>query len=117
MTSLRKPSEKRETYGAIYFRNNVSTFLRKESQSFDPLSIKSEYKAGCYEYKCSGRTLQVIIEGKVYNCMNESITVPGFEGQVKCPSAEVVCSDNYKCKFGCTDRFSNNQPFKNFYNK
>lgn len=61
--------------------------------------------ANCFEYKCEGKDLHVVIDGKSYICDKERIAIEGYDGFISCPSSEILCHNKYKCKFGCVERF------------
>lgn len=74
-----------------------------------------DLSASCYQFKCQGPDLYVIIKEKSYRCpTNENIKINGFKGTIICPKNENLCHKSYKCKFGCTDKYENDIPFVSY---
>lgn len=72
------------------------------------------HKAACFEFKCNPNgKIQVSVDGNFYECddNNEILSVAGHNGKITCPDKKIICSSNYKCKFGCTDQYSASTPF------
>ena len=60
-------------------------------------------KAACIEFICDNGEIFIKIDGKDYLCPSGKImSVPGYHGEVQCPSKKLMCHKKYKCKFGCT---------------
>lgn len=60
-------------------------------------------KAACIEFSCKKGEIFIKIEGKDYHCPSKKVLrINGYHGVVECPDKEVMCSNRYKCKFGCT---------------
>lgn len=75
----------------------------------DPLPILTDedFRAYCFEYKCEKDGLFVQVLNKAYKCEENPISIPGYKGVIHCPPASVLCDSKYKCKFGCTDKYRN----------
>jgi hypothetical protein len=72
-------------------------------------------KASCYEFKCEGANLFVVIGGKSVACnANGDTIVPGYSGTIKCPNAELLCHQKFQCKYGCTEKYENAKHFFNY---
>jgi hypothetical protein len=64
---------------------------------------KIEESASCLEYVCLEEKLYIRVSEKQYLCQTDKIIkIEGYEGEIKCPNAQVLCNNRYKCKFGCT---------------
>jgi hypothetical protein len=71
--------------------------------------------ASCYQFKCEGKDLYVIINVKSYRCPSEEdIKIDGYMGLLRCPQNNILCSQKFLCKFGCTEMYSNSNPFVKF---
>lgn len=74
-----------------------------------------DLKAACFSYSCIRGELFVNINNQQYKCKANGITtIPGFSGGVQCPSSQNICDKRFKCKFGCTNQYSNEDAFKSF---
>jgi hypothetical protein len=75
----------------------------------DPLPelTDEDFRAYCFEYKCEQEVLYVKVLDKAYKCEEKPITIEGYKGIIQCPPASVLCDSKYKCKFGCTDKYRN----------
>ena len=83
-----------------------------EVNAEDPLLMPNDYIASCFEYKCEGGDLFVIIKNHKHRCRSgDIIEIKGYQGNIFCPDNENLCSPRFKCKFGCVDRYSNSNPF------
>lgn len=101
LSNLRKTNNNKQT----------SKFLFKQKQ----LDIKENvgnneknYIAGCFQFECNGSELFVVIDDNKIKCRDdESITIQGYDGDIKCPKNEILCNPTYLCKFGCTEKYKN----------
>lgn len=68
--------------------------------------------ASCFEYKCEGPKLFVLLKDDKIRCRSgEILTIKGFTGGIFCPENENLCNPKYNCKFGCVDQYSNSNSF------
>jgi hypothetical protein len=83
----------------------------------DPILAPNDYIASCFEYKCEGVDLYLRIKNQNHRCRSgDIIEIKGYQGYVFCPDNENLCSDKFKCKFGCVDHYSNSNQFFEFSN-
>jgi hypothetical protein len=81
----------------------------------DPILTNSDYIASCFEYKCENSKLFVVIKQEKYRCRSgEILNVKGYSGGIFCPENENLCNPRFNCKFGCVDKYSNNNQFYEF---
>lgn len=100
---------------------NQSSFLqikRDDEDDVDTLDkedlySKNGYVASCLKFSCSGNKLSVIIGKDTYECNSENkiVNINGYNGKIQCPSREKLCHEKFKCKFGCTEKFSTKNEF------
>jgi hypothetical protein len=111
-------------------KNNIQTNLQLKNNDVELKRVKTEYGyvfdadpqltaddplASCFQHKCEGAELFVIIDGKSIRCpSDEKITIEGYKGSIICPKNEILCHVKFQCKFGCTEKYDNNVEFVNF---
>jgi len=114
MSSLKEQAVENGNNTAILSAMRMSRFLEGKfnlKTEVEQLAVSS-LKAACYEFKCEGDSLFVEIQGKIINCNpNGDTIVPGYDGVIQCPPAELLCHQRFKCKFGCTERYNNSIQF------
>lgn len=97
---------------ACFLTSNKKEITKKENLKFyfkqsDPL-MKNKSQAGCFEFKCEGSELYVLLDEKKIKCRNgESISINGYDRNIICPNSENLCHPQYECKFGCTEKYKN----------
>jgi hypothetical protein len=78
----------------------------------DPKLTTNDLLASCYEFRCDGEKLYVKVLNREYICpSNQEIKMKGYFGRIKCPVNENLCHKKYKCKYGCTELYSNERGF------
>ncbi len=74
----------------------------------NPILREDDYIASCFQFKCEKEELYVVLNDDKYKCEeNELTNIPGYFGGIRCPSKNILCAENYLCKFGCFEKFNN----------
>ena len=74
--------------------------------------------ATCFKFSCdSSNKINVEIEGVNYPCHNKGIKISGYSGILLCPDSNILCHKKFKCKFGCSEKYSNSIPYEKFKKK
>lgn len=84
--------------------------LLRVTSSHPSLESKFEdHDASCFNFKCEKAELHVIIEGNDFPCKEkgQEIHINGYKGSLICPDPKVLCHKKFKCKFGCTEEYTN----------
>jgi hypothetical protein len=97
-------NEKKSDYNSTN-ENDLSRKNKFEKTPFIIEERQADYSASCYEFKCEGKDLYVIIGGKSFKCDKEQISIDGYDGNINCPSSEILCHEKFKCKFGCIEKY------------
>lgn len=97
---------------------DCACFITKSSVSLDNKLAKSKainlkkyikdkenLSASCLKYKCVNKELYVVIANKEYKCDQKKLMIKEIGGYVKCHESSVMCSEKYKCKFGCVEKY------------
>jgi len=93
-------------------RVEISKSNSDENIIDDPVLTESDYIASCFEYKCESEKLYVLINEEKYRCRSgEILNIKGYVGGIFCPENENICNLKFNCKFGCVDRYSNENEF------
>ena len=83
---------------------------RFAARNFRKLTLdnRNDFRASCHEFACeSNNKLFVKIGDKKILCHHKrGKIVPGYEGVINCPPAEVICHEKFKCKYGCTENMT-----------
>lgn len=119
-------------------RIDFTSFLQKRNEKEKDLEDKEEYQddgdsdidtlnrkdiyskdgkvSACFEFKCQGKNLQVIVNNKAYTCDkdNKASNIEGYSGEIFCPDMEILCNEKFKCKYGCTEYYSTKNGFFNY---
>ena len=86
-----------------------------EINTDEPLLMPNDYIASCFEYKCEGKDLYILIKNQKYRCSSGDIVeIKGYQGNIFCPDNENLCNPRFNCKFGCVERYSNSNTFFEF---
>lgn len=90
-------------------RNSKSKYSQAQEDENDP-----DINAMCFKFSCesSSKSLNVVVEGVSYQCNSKGIRIRGYSGKLFCPDAKILCHEKFKCKFGCTEMYSNANPYK-----
>jgi hypothetical protein len=89
---------------------DTSNYIKQELPKLTTLDLKAQ----CFDYKCEGSDLYVVIKGTKVKCNSGKATFEGYDGHIVCPSAEVLCHSKFKCKFGCIEKYDNSKGFVSF---
>jgi len=70
----------------------------------------------CFKFECKDNNkLYVQVKKTTYLCDNKAgITITGYTGKIMCPDPAMLCHDKFKCKFGCTEKYSNDKGYEKF---
>lgn len=98
-----------------FLRNEMlinNSFSNKEKINFDkralqPILTQEDYRARCFGFKCKDEKLFVLIDDEEYDCAEGKVKIPGYDGHIVCPNYNILCDKRYKCKFGCTEHYDN----------
>lgn len=105
------------------FKEKLGRIKDKENEYYEyevirmqPNLTDQDFMASCFEFKCQGYDLYVLIDNKKYKCDDSGMinNIPGYVGNIKCPDKKLLCNEKYLCKFGCVNKFSNKSPIEFF---
>jgi len=77
----------------------------------DIYKTESNYKAACIKFSCNSLgTITLHIHNLKIPCSeNGGTKIPGYSGEIICPSRDILCNQNFMCKFGCIERYESNK--------
>jgi hypothetical protein len=89
------------------------SYNKKKNKNKDE---EPDVSAMCFKFECKDNgKLYVQVKKTTYLCNDKKgIKINGYTGKIMCPDPDLLCHDKFKCKFGCTEKYSNDKGYEKF---